>query len=110
MEEKQLKLNLQGHPVVIKVREERRRVVEITRYVDVEGEEFELNDLVDTLGYVEHNDIEVTNKRMCEHFKKISVLNDCGSRRAMISAHKGPRFKSLVDQLHELEPSGLEDE
>lgn len=106
----QLSLNLPYTPVIVYVRTERKKVVKVTVYVNVEGEEFELNDLVRTLEAVYDGDTVITNKRMCTHLTRIGVLNDCGNKKWMTGAERGPRFKSLIDQLSALDSSGLEGE
>ena len=96
----QTKLELKAIPVDISVRSETKTVEVTTVYIDVEGEEFESEDLLNVLEEIEGvGDIEITNKRMCEHLKKIEVVSDCGSRRHYTGASKGPRFKDLYDKL-----------
>lgn len=103
MKNKQLKLGLKPKPlnVTFRTTEEVRTIV--TKFVNIEGEEFELEDLMHTLSELEASsyDTIVTNKRMADHFKKIEVLKYAGSRRNMMGAQKGPCFKDLYEQVEE---------
>lgn len=102
MKNKQLKLGLKPKPlnVTFRITEEVRTIV--TKFVNVEGEEFELEDLMDTLSEIETDyDTIVTNKRMADHFIKIEVLKYAGSRRNMMGAEKGSCFKDLYEQVKE---------
>jgi len=100
MEDKQLKMNLKAKPLKIKFRTETEVRTITTKYVNIEGEEFEINDLFNTLDEIGTGyDIVVTNKRMAEHFKKIEVLKYEGSRRNMMGAEKGPCFNDLYKRV-----------
>lgn len=101
MKNKQLKLGLKPKPlnVTFRTTEEVRTI--ITRFANIEGEEFELEDLFSTLSELETSSCEtmVTNKRMADHFKKIEVLKSAGSRRNMMGAVRGSCFKDLYKQV-----------
>jgi hypothetical protein len=98
----QLKLGLKPKPLKLEFRTE-TKTVDITRkFVNVEGEEFEVNDLFNVLDEIEAGcDIEITNKRMADHLVKIEVLKSTGSRRWMTGATKGPCFKFLYERLED---------
>jgi len=100
MKNKQLKLGLKPKPlnVTFRTTEEVRTIV--TRFANIEGEEFELEDLFSTLSEIETDyDTIVTNKRMADHFIKTEVLKHAGSRRNMMGAEKGSCFKDLYKQV-----------
>jgi len=100
MKTEQLKLNLKPKPLNIIFRTVKEVRTITTKYVNIEGEEFEINDLFNTLDEIEAGyDIEVTNKRMAKHFEKIEVLKYRGSRRNMMGAEKGPCFNDLYKRV-----------
>lgn len=101
MKSKQLKLGLEPKPLNIAFRTNTEVKTIVTKFVDIEGEEFEMEDLFSTLSELEVSSCEtmVTNKRMADHFIKIEVLKSAGSRRHMTGAAKGPCFKDLYKQV-----------
>lgn len=100
MKNKQLKLGLEPKPLNVMFRTTEEVKTIVTRFANIEGEEFELEDLFNTLYELKtDHDTIVTNKRMADHFKKIEVLKSAGSRRNMMGAVRGSCFKDLYKQV-----------
>ena len=82
-------------------RSTKKMVLEETDWVYLDREKFEFWDLYNTLQ--EMNDglcnIEITDDRMAACLTKIKVLKHRGSRRHLMGASKGPKFKTLFKQL-----------
>lgn len=68
-------------------------------YVLVNGTEFELLDLFETLYNVKHDTVMITNVTMGKFLKNIEVLKSLGSRRGGYGAEPGPRFDELFEAL-----------
>ncbi|MHA2264736.1 MAG: hypothetical protein ACXAEN_20265 [Candidatus Thorarchaeota archaeon] len=71
-------------------------------YATIEGMRFDLYDLMNILEEVEASSgrsggIRITNRKKCEHLKKIGVLATCGSQRWLMGAEPGPKFKEAYD-------------
>ena len=98
----QFKIKFKEQLIKVTYREEIEMVEEKTIYVTVDGLEFDGEDLLSTLENIRNGDIEITNRDMCEHLKKIEVVGRCGSRRAYSGATEGVRFNDLYKQLQEI--------
>jgi len=100
----QLEMGLKPKPLNVKLRTTSETRVIVTRWVNIEGVEFELDDLWDTLSELEGSayDTIVSNKRMADHFIKIEVLKSAGSRRSMTGARKGSCFTNLYEQVSQM--------
>lgn len=70
--------------------------------VDVEGQTFELGELWNVLNGIKVGDIQITDKRMCEHLKKIKVVLYCGSWRSGCVAEEGERFDAFFKAVSRL--------
>lgn len=68
-------------------------------YVLVNGTEFELYDLLETLQNVKDDDVMITNTKMGKFLKSIEVLKSLGSNRGGYGAEPGPRFGELFEAL-----------
>ena len=99
MKNKQLNLDLQYPKLDISFRDEEEVITKKTTYVTVEGETFELEDLLFLLEAVSDGDIVVDNNSVGKHLMKIEVLKYLGNRRSFMEAEKGPAFKQLLDCL-----------
>lgn len=71
----------------------------ITEYfVEVDGVNFDVEDLIETLGYIKNNDnIYVDNPRMSKVLVRIGVLESGGSM--TWPASPGPKFDEFYDSL-----------
>jgi len=100
----QMEMGLKPKPLDVTLRTTSETRVIITRWVNIEGEEFELDDLYNTLSELEGcaYDTIISNKKMADHFIKIEVLKSAGSRRNMIGARLGPCFKDLYNQVSQM--------
>ena len=98
----QLNIKFKEQPIRVTYREEIEMVEEKTIYVTVDGLTFDGEDLLNTLENIRSGAIEVTNRDMCEHLKKIKVVGRCGSKRAYSGATEGVRFNELYKQLQEI--------
>ncbi len=97
---KQQELGIQYKDFKINSRKESEMVEKHYRYVTIEEEEFEFDDLYDIMEQLDANyDIVLTNKRMVNHFKKLGVIRHEGSKRHYMGAEKGDRFEQLMNQL-----------
>ena len=101
MENKQSKLDLKYPKLDISFRDEEEVITKKTTYVTIEGETFELEDLLLLLEAVSSGDIVVDNNSVGKHLLKIEVLKYLGNKRSFMEAEKGPAFKQLFKRLSE---------
>lgn len=100
---KQQELEIKYKDFEINSRVETKMVKKYYRYVTIENEEFDFDDLYDIMEQLDANyDIVLTNKRMVSHLKKLGVIRHEGSKRHYMGAEKGDRFKQLMNQLDEI--------
>lgn len=77
---------------------ETKEVVHVEKYVILDGQKFELDDLLNLLDELAPPcDIQITSKRMGEMLLKYGVVKTVGC--GLSAAHVGPNYKEFYDMI-----------